>query len=662
MEGKDVNILQNELVLLGFNITLDELHNDNPEKALFGESTQIAVKEFQRKNGLQPTGIVDKTTADLINFEFDKQKARSFVVRGQIKDLKGNSIPGIRVEAIDKDLRGGDEQLGEIVTDSQGHYEIQYSSDQFSRAEKRNADLSFKLSDQANGRRPVNFTAKDGTGKSLTQLSIMDDGSPGKSTTIFIKYNAQLKETVNFLLMPDSESMSEYERLKVELEPLLVNVTITGVNELTFADKLADLKKDEIDFLHGEIDIERQKIQFLVAAANLAKKGIEKHIPFALEAFYGLARTKGLLNFEGIARTGVTGLREALIQGGGDGGGGVGQQASRNKIIPPFESQEKLDEVVRAIYQLAVENVRTTSRAKGKPTLAQVLTTALPSDKEQVNLLHMFGNHKGTIHEFWSNLRHHPDFQEPGKVERVQFVLQLAALTQNNLPLMNAMQSRFKSTREMARLDEGELKTFIKNSLPDIPEIFPGNKKDEKLELYAGSVVGILQGAFPTEAVANVISKIADGHMNGLKSSALAKFLQRATDTNVVPAGEEFDIRVTHIDKFMAKHGEKVLADLDETDKDKLIAHVKRAQRLFQVSTSPETFRLLMESKLNSANDIAHMTTHSLREVFGDEINFPELSLIHKRAMAAATASLHLALQVYQSVTDVHPMVVSNKG
>jgi len=575
-------------------------------------------------------------------------------IRGQVRDPSHSPISGVKVIAFDKDLRK-EQLLGEQVTDQQGHYEIRYSFEQFSSGEKQNADLIFKLLDPA-GRMLINFTAADRSGNLITTLNVMDDS--GKPTTIFINYNAPAEQTIDFIVFPDSSTLSEYEQLTQELEPLLINIRLLGSNTLVY--KLADLQKDEIDFLSGETGIERQKIESLVAAALLAKKAdeIDHNSGMTLDAFYGLARTKGLTDFAGLARSSIANLREALIQAGGLQGN------SKNKVIPPFESEDKLNQAVKSIHELATRIILATPHTNGKPTLAEVLTLSLPSNTQQTKLLQTFANHERTVKDFWNIIRQDPDFQEQGIVEKVQFTLQLGALTQNNLQLMNKMLNKFQYMRQVALSEEDELKSFIKDTVvSDVPADFPGDTPEEKIDLYTRSVIGVVQGAFPTETVANIISKVPDLHLDGFSSSVFALFLNRATDTtNVVPAGEEFDIGSTHIDTFIGKHGDKVIAGLNggEVDKAKLIAQVKRAQRLFQVSTSPETFQVLMESKLNSANDMAKLPPISLIEKFGDKIDAHTIGLIHQRSIAASAAGLHMALQVYQSVTDAHPMVVGS--
>ena len=102
----------------------------------------------------------------------------------------------------------------------------------------------------------------------------------------------------------------------------------------------------------------------------------------------------------------------------------------------------------------------------------------------------------------------------------------------------------------------------------------------------------------------------------------------------------------THIDTFLDKHGSKVFTGIEgigeDTEKQKqLTEQVKHAQRLFLVSTSPETFQGLMKTKLSSAHDIAQMSLSAFHsEVSHNPVGPEEAELIHRRAMATSATAL----------------------
>src|SRR5262245_57742885 len=70
--------------------------------------------------------------------------AERFIVGGRVTDTDGRALAGATVRVFDKDLRS-EQLVGEATTDTEGSYEIQYPSDQFRRAEKRSADLMFRV-------------------------------------------------------------------------------------------------------------------------------------------------------------------------------------------------------------------------------------------------------------------------------------------------------------------------------------------------------------------------------------------------------------------------------------------------------------------------------------------------------------------------------------
>ena len=148
MQGADVKLLQDELRQLGFSI--------NDSDGYLGKTTRQGVLEFQRGHGLQATGVVDEATATAINVEMDvlqpepepAQERQQFIVRGQIRQTDGDLLGEGQIKALDADLRRP-EELGTSRWDAAGRFEITYTADKFARAEKRAADLTFEIQNQA---------------------------------------------------------------------------------------------------------------------------------------------------------------------------------------------------------------------------------------------------------------------------------------------------------------------------------------------------------------------------------------------------------------------------------------------------------------------------------------------------------------------------------
>ncbi|MCK4790247.1 MAG: peptidoglycan-binding protein [Desulfobacteraceae bacterium] len=245
-KGDDVRVLHSELRKLGYRISDREY-----SQLYFGAATQKAVKHFQGKHDLLPTGVVDKRTAKIINREVAalEPQPTGFVVKGQVRLRNQNPVPGVVVKAYDKDLRS-EELLGEAVTDNQGYYRIKYTAKQFRRAEKKRADLFVRGFDKSD--------------KKLDQSDVI--------------FNAKKAEIINLEVpKPTILKLSEYELLLHALEPVLDGLAPA---ELTGEDIQFLLKE-----LTGEQVVNRRRLNFLAQGARLAR---DTKLP--TEFFYGLAR------------------------------------------------------------------------------------------------------------------------------------------------------------------------------------------------------------------------------------------------------------------------------------------------------------------------------------------------------------------------------------
>src|SRR4051812_42650605 len=88
MMGPDVDLLQQELGALGFDVGADA--------GSFGQITRKAVVTIQREEALRPTGIVDQATAGVVNRRFNDLGDGS-VVTGVVTSESGEPVAA-RVE------------------------------------------------------------------------------------------------------------------------------------------------------------------------------------------------------------------------------------------------------------------------------------------------------------------------------------------------------------------------------------------------------------------------------------------------------------------------------------------------------------------------------------------------------------------------------------
>lgn len=242
MDGADGALLQEELKMLDFKISENEL-KDN----LFGRTTLTAVIEFQRMQDMGDSGIVESKLASLINKEVDARKPKRFTVSGEVRHETGDPLPKVIVKAYDRDLRK-EQMLGVAVLDTKGKYLITYSSVQFRKAEKENADLIVRAFDES--------------GFLFSESDIIFNASDDKTVDLMVKHR----------VVP---ALTEYEKLVADLTPLLED---QGTS-------FAGLTKDDVNFLANDTGIEETHIAFLAESARFSQN---TNIP--TEFFYGLAR------------------------------------------------------------------------------------------------------------------------------------------------------------------------------------------------------------------------------------------------------------------------------------------------------------------------------------------------------------------------------------
>lgn len=307
-KGEEVAALHKKLAKLGFKVPSDER-----KKKYFGKATREAVSEFQKKYNMKITGIVDEKTAELMavkakrpppshNDRPDQPAAstppHTLLIMGQIKGPKPTDAAHLTVKASDMDLRTEDE-LGVTKSSKKGTYQIHYTREDFTRAEKKSADLRVR--------------AYSPEGIKLAESNIL--------------FNAPdvAKIDLNF---SDShpQLISEYETMIAVLTPLLNGIAI------------ADLNPVDVLFLSGETEIGAEIIGVLPASARLSQQ-----TDIATEFFYGLGR-RGLLldDLDALLDKANIELIDAI------------KAAVKNSTIPA-SIEDRLDEIMQRIEQLRLE-------------------------------------------------------------------------------------------------------------------------------------------------------------------------------------------------------------------------------------------------------------------------------------------------------------------
>ncbi len=674
MKGTEVGDLQSALQLFldrGIIMKNDEaaqkklsaaLQLERAEQNNYGSITRKLVSLFQDDRPLQPGGEVDEPTANAMNEllqelgAFDTQA--EWVVRGQVLDASG-PINGIQVSVYDRDLffrrdrantippLGSDTTRRNLTTDKDGWFEIAYDTIKFEAGDVPKdgntiPDLIIVLS--RDGQTLDKFQLYQlPDGKELTEETLVSDDD------LIMGIQARRVEEVR-ILIPGGEpkrQLSEYERLIRAIEPLLPE---RAPADASFAQREAVMsaavqqfdeeKHRDISFVARETGFDRSLIQALAAAFRLAVVPFRSDL--SASVFYGLARTRAAYDVLALGRLSAEELYEGL------------KKASVNDppIIPPFEPANRLDEAVRFIRDVLAGYLPSYRPAEDVPSLADLVGTDLPNPEDQGTLWRTYSDHRGTPAEFWEKLKSQPGFEDPKKITKLQYSFQLGLLAQNNITLVNAIRARHPdvvNTGELAfHLDSKEKwSALLESAGVPIPDDVPG-KPEERKANYAASLAGAMQIAHPTAAIANMVANLAPTQLANAQP-AIARFLTDAVQK------ANFDLVAGRIDDLVSQHGESLLVGIEEKDRPVVIDQVKRLQRLFRLSTGPESMKVLVEAGFNSARELAELPPEIAMEMLSPVLGETTARLMFNRARNISAAAIHQYIFLNDSINGDIP-------
>ena len=578
----------------------------------------------------------------------------SFVVRGQIV---GTSGPQNRIEvtAFDRDLLfrrealqrwSGGQRLGTALTrrnpanEEDGWFEISYRKSDFQNGDiepgEGTPDLVFGLS--RNGELLDRF-----------QVFRLPDGNQFREPEavserdLILGIPARKVEEVRIVLRDEDRSRrpSEYELIWKAIEPLLTERMAEDASDSArekavciAAESFDEERHLDVSFVVRETGLNHSLVTQFASACSLSVKFRRDVLP---AVFYGLSRSEGIVDARGLAAATTASLDGAL------------RRASASSLIPPMEDAD-LIHAVETIRLLAPELLLEEPLNGSQSALKDVLAIAVESPAEKVELLRLAADSGRSAKRFWQSVREHEGLG--GRASQIKYALELSAITQNNLPLVQKLKSNVvdaTSTRSLAfYLDRETLTSIIEDPAVALPDEIPAETDEKRRELYAEAMIGILRNAQPTASAARVAKGIAATEDGALKvSPAAAKFLERAALES-----EDFDLATSRASEF------KDLLDGDEQTKTATIREVHRIQRLFRISTGEENLSGLLRGDFHSAFHITQTMSgqgfvQTQSELLGGEA---QAELAYRRALAVSSANLFLAVDAFQSKQGVSPV------
>ncbi|MBP1692559.1 MAG: hypothetical protein H6Q37_442, partial [Chloroflexi bacterium] len=474
----------------------------------------------------------------------NKPDQAAFVVRGTVSYIDGSPAAGLLVQAFDRDLRN-EQVLGKAQTDGKGFYEIRYTTDQFARAEKANADLLVRVYNAAG-------------------QVLYDPGLDG------VQFNAPPEALINILLNFGQTGLpSEYERLLRDVQPLLLDV------------KLPDLREDEeardITFLTRETGWATDILNYLVVAFRLQVRSqidpdffyallrqgmpLQNDLRAAVEAGFAITVNSDLQGvFYSLVLIDEAILRKAV------------EKSIRESIVPP-DLAKRLAGAIKQLKSFQ-DQAQAYFREEQSRKLFNLVQTNLASGKVE-EFVHVFQQDAfSDLTGFFDRLGSVGILSTPQDVKRVKAqsaVADVLGFDQHILGKVMAIKKihQPEDIGKLAELNPSEWRKLLKESSAEIQP--PGTKLDDRLiRTHASKLARNLEKRFPSEAFN---AQILRDKKNDLPyAGPLRQTLKKEPDFNLLK---------TNIDTHFS--GDQ-LAQLSKENPQAAKEQLKAAQRIFKVA------------------------------------------------------------------------------
>ncbi len=569
----------------------------------FGRETRLAVAEFQRAHGTEPTGDVDKKTNEMLNQEIERiRREKTHIVKGTVLHPNGQPLVDGIVKAFDKDLRS-EQSLGESATDPKGRYEITYRIDQFPRAEKKRTDLIVRVYDQKN--------------------NLLYE--PQSEEIVF---NAPSVALIDVQLEVGGVRVeSEYEKMVKDIGPLLESVPVAKLGE--------NDKHRDITFLYKGTGWPVEQLQHLVLAHRL--QSLSK---IQTDFFYALLRENVFLrlsisltestHIEITLQTKIQPLLYDIVL--------LEPEVIRNAItraiethIIPARVQDKLDGIIEKLRRWRKE-AQTYFKNEQPKKILNLIEKYLVAGKHEEVLKVLRKNYWGDLPRLFDELRKVAVFRSGEDAGEAETKLHLADLFGFNEQIIErvAKLENIKTTedlRKLALLNKSGWKQSLTKSMKKI-RIGGALLKAKLIDKHASVLVRKMEARFPTTAFAAQL---------GRDQKSVVR--HHETIARVVSEHPEIDLRTTNIDEYFRKR--KLTVGRDEDPED-VKAELKTVQRVFRLTPNYGKTKVLLKEGINSAQSIIAMGESQFvrRCAKNRALTKKEAKAVYRKAVDTHTAAM----------------------
>ncbi len=608
MQGADVTNLQKGLKMLGFTI--------EDKEGFFGKSTKLAIQEFQKQHGLEPTGIADSKTAPLITAAAEApvgEGIATFQVTGKVASRVSAGVAKLRIEIVDKGV-GGDFNLTEAFTDESGVYEASFTHDDLLKRGKVQPDLQARA-----------YADK-------TFLAASD-----------VHYNSSISETLNILLDDTLVSTLQSE-----------HKTLTDAISVHFKGNLSTLQEtdaqQDITYLANKTGWDARAVALASLADQFSAGTVDKGNPQIEPAF-----------FYALFRAGLPANEAALYNIDPATAEAIWNQGIAQGVIPAA-LKENVQKAKENFTVLAAQRVLNMPATIGVSTLTDMLVVSRIPKEKQGLFADTYTRCRGDLPQFWKAVQ--GSFGEE-TAKGLKLDGQLAYLTLNNASLIsnlhkNSAKGRINDTLELVdggyhlvgtwrKLIDGDPKLSI-SPVPIPPEITGADDK-EKRSRYAEMLAAQVRLSYPTAVVAQMV-KNGDTPLAGKPfkemplpdKQASEKYLpvtlplKDRTYNFLASQQGKFEIGMQPVAQYVALNKDVQI----ETDVHQEIA---RIQRVYNITPDHDAMNALLRKGVDSACAVVRYDRDEFVQMFKDDVGGDmNARLIHAKSQQVHNTALNIAV------------------
>jgi peptidoglycan hydrolase-like protein with peptidoglycan-binding domain len=215
---------------------------------------------------------------------------------------------------------------------------------------------------------------------------------------------------------------------------------------------------------------------------------------------------------------------------------------------------------------------------------------------------------------FWKRVAENPMWAS--RAAKLKLTLQIGSLTNNHVPLVNAIQARpdIKGASDLVRLTRDEWDSIIRTQGVGVPPDTPGETDEEKTENYAKQIETQIEAAFPTRFFAA-----------RLGPSPVATFLE---------SQPSYDLRKTYPAQFFKSNPNGLSAEAR--------IQLTGFQRLYRLTGRAEETLALSARGIHSAQQISRIARKIFAEQHQEVLSEDRANDIYNKALRTNAIALAL--------------------